>query len=72
MTFENLEVKEKDLKDELFWLNIKHRSGQLTNFSGIKKVKKDLARVKTFLRSKREKGANLEGVKDEKTGNEKV
>ena len=53
MTLDGLKAKEQEISEEIFWLKIKHRSGQLTNYASITKIKKDLARVKTFLRAKK-------------------
>lgn len=52
LNLEGLKAKEADLSEELFWLKIKHKSGQLSNFTSITKVKKDLARIKTFLNAR--------------------
>jgi large subunit ribosomal protein L29 len=49
---EELLVKEKDLKAELFNLRFRLATGQLDNPMTIKAVKKDMARVKTIIREK--------------------
>lgn len=42
------------LEEELFRLKFKHSVGQLEQTSNMKKVKKDIARVKTILNEKRQ------------------
>jgi large subunit ribosomal protein L29 len=49
---EELKEKEKDLVEELFKLRFRHGTGQLDSPSAIKKVKRDIARVKTVLGEK--------------------
>lgn len=70
MSVDGLKTKEREFSEELFWLKMKHRSGQLPNFASIAKVKKNLARVKTFLHAKllTMKPESKEG-RDEKKGN---
>ncbi len=47
-----LDVKLKDLKSELFNLRFQHATNQLDNPNKLVVVKKDIARVKTILREK--------------------
>ena len=47
---DELIIKEKELKQELFNLRFQKATGQLNNTAIIGKVKKDLARVKTIAR----------------------
>ncbi len=49
LTKEELESKLGDLKQELFNLRFQHSINQLENPMKLKAVKKDIARVKTFL-----------------------
>ena len=49
---EELEQKEHELREELFNLKIQHATGQLENTARIGQVRKDIARVKTILRTK--------------------
>jgi large subunit ribosomal protein L29 len=49
---EELLIKEKELKSKLFNLKIQHATKQLTNTSQMKRVKRDIARVKTIARQK--------------------
>ncbi len=50
LSMEELTKKEKDLKEELFNLRFQLAINQLENPARIKAVKKDIARVKTFMR----------------------
>ncbi len=49
---EELEQKAHELSEELFNLKIQHATGQLENSARIGQVKKDIARVNTFLNMK--------------------
>jgi large subunit ribosomal protein L29 len=49
---EELGAKERDLTDQLFRLRIQKSMGQLEAPAKIRSVRRDLARVKTFLRQK--------------------
>ncbi len=49
-----------DLKEELFSLRFQKARGNLTNTARFKKVKKDIARVKTIFRDKEIKGEDQE------------
>lgn len=46
---QELRTKERDLKQELFNLRFQHGTGQLENPQKMKKVKRDIARVKTVI-----------------------
>ena len=54
MTSEELEKTLKELKNELFNLRFQHAINQLDNPHKIGDVKKDIARVMTVLREKKE------------------
>ncbi len=54
MTSEELEKKLKELKNELFNLRFQHAVNQLDNPHKIADVKKDIARVMTVLREKKD------------------
>ncbi len=54
MSSEELEKKLKELKNELFNLRFQHAINQLDNPHRIGDVKKDIARVMTILREKKE------------------
>lgn len=51
MSVEEMNEKLVDLKKELFALRFQHAVNQLDNTARLKAVKKDIARVKTVLRS---------------------
>jgi len=44
--------QERELREELFNLRFQHSTGQLENTMAIVRVKKDIARVRTFLRER--------------------
>ena len=50
MTVDELNSKLAELKQELFNLRFQHAVNQLENPTRLQAVKKDLARVKTFIR----------------------
>lgn len=50
MTVDELNSKLAELKQELFNLRFQHAVNQLENPKGLQAVKKDIARVKTFIR----------------------
>lgn len=55
MTLAELNNKLEDLRKELFNLRFQHAVNQLDNPMRIKAVKKDIARVKTFIREQESK-----------------
>ena len=61
-TTEELTLKEKELRQEVFNLKLQKAAGQMSNTAGIGKAKKNLARVKTILRS-REIAAGVKGTR---------
>ena len=52
LTTAEIEQKVKSLKEELFNLRFQLATGQLDNPMSIKKVRKDIARVKTVARER--------------------
>jgi large subunit ribosomal protein L29 len=52
LTLEELQVKMKELSEELFKLNFQHTSQQLDNTARLREARKDMARVKTVLRER--------------------
>ncbi|MFH0788399.1 MAG: 50S ribosomal protein L29 [Pseudomonadota bacterium] len=52
LTIEELRSKEKEVQETLFNLRFQHATGLLENTMRIPATKKDLARIKTVLRSK--------------------
>jgi large subunit ribosomal protein L29 len=53
MGLEEMSRKEADLKQEWFNLRFQHGTGQLENTSKLKSVKRDIARIKTVIRQKK-------------------
>ena len=51
---DELGVKERDLTDQLFRMRIQQSMGQLEAPDNIRMVRRDLARIKTVLRQKRQ------------------
>lgn len=54
MTVDELHTKETDLAEQLFALRIQKVTGQLEKPSKVREAKRDLARVLTVLREKRD------------------
>jgi large subunit ribosomal protein L29 len=52
LTIEELRSKEKEMQETLFNLRFQHATGLLENTMRIPMTKKDLARIKTAIRSK--------------------
>lgn len=52
MTLNEMQTKLADLREELFNLRFQHTVNQLDNPMRIKAVKKDIARVMTFIRQR--------------------
>ena len=50
LNLEEMHQKVSDLKEELFNLRFQHEIGQLENPQKIKQTKRDIARLKTFIR----------------------
>ena len=53
LAVDELGVKERDLTDQLFRMRIQQSMGQLEAPAKMRTVRRDLARVKTVLRQKR-------------------
>lgn len=49
---EELASQGKELTEEAFWLQWKHKSGQVENTASLRGARKKLARVRTLLREK--------------------
>ena len=56
LAVDELGVKERDLTDQLFRMRIQQSMGQLEAPDKLRTVRRDLARVKTFLTQKRAAG----------------
>lgn len=59
MTNEELKEKLNELKRELFNLRFQLATGQLENPMRIREVKRDIARIKTILRERELKAAEM-------------
>ena len=51
---EDLDAKSRELRSELFSARVKHATGQLENTARIGALRRDVARIETVLREKRE------------------
>lgn len=60
-SLDELQEKEKTLREELFNLNFQHGTNQLENPMRMKQAKKDIARVKTIIRERERAQARNEG-----------
>ncbi|HTY25873.1 MAG TPA: 50S ribosomal protein L29 [Desulfomonilaceae bacterium] len=49
---EELRTKEKEFREEEFKLRFKHATGQLEKTDRLRKLRKDIARVKTIIKEK--------------------
>jgi large subunit ribosomal protein L29 len=49
-----LQAKANDLRGEAFNIRIKRSTGQLENTARLKQLRRDIARVETIIREKRE------------------
>lgn len=58
LSVDELELKIKELKEELFQLRFQHAIHQLDNPMRLKAVKKDIARIKTVLRQRELENVN--------------
>lgn len=61
LTEDEFTKKEKDLREELFNIRIQVSTKQVNNYSEIKKLKKDLARIETVKREKRSGRGDADG-----------
>ena len=52
LTVEELLIKKKDAKEEVFNLRFQHSTGQLDNVARMKIVRRDVARIETIIREK--------------------
>jgi ribosomal protein L29 len=61
MSAADLQVKEREVREEAFRLRVKLRTNQLDNPSGYKKARKELARIKTLITWKQMEAAKGAG-----------
>ncbi len=52
LSLDELKLREQELREELFNLRVRHATGQLENPVLIRKARRDIARVRTFVRQK--------------------
>jgi large subunit ribosomal protein L29 len=52
LSIDELQMKQRDLTDELFKLKIRHTTGQLDSPATLNNVRKDIARIKTIMKQK--------------------
>jgi len=52
LSAEELAGKEKEFREEEFKLRFKHATGQLDKTARLRKLRRDIARVKTIIREK--------------------
>ncbi len=54
---DQLEVKEKEFRQEEFKLRFRHATGQLDKTGRLRQIKKDIARVMTIIREKQKEAS---------------
>jgi len=54
LSMNELQRKAQDLRNEAFNIRIKRSTGQLENTARLKQLRRDIARVETIMREKRE------------------
>ncbi|MBI4027699.1 MAG: 50S ribosomal protein L29 [Verrucomicrobia bacterium] len=57
LTVSELEVRDRDYRQELFNLRLRQATGQLDKPSRLRELKTDIARIATFLNQTRRKAA---------------
>jgi large subunit ribosomal protein L29 len=53
---QELEVKERELREELFRLRLRHRTAQLEQTHRLVQVRRDIARIATVRRQRQQRG----------------
>ena len=54
LSLNEMQAKANDLRSEAFNIRIKRSTGQLENTARLKQLRRDIARVETIMREKRE------------------
>ena len=54
LSLNEMQTKAQDLRSEAFNIRIKRSTGQLENTARLKQLRRDIARVETIMREKRE------------------
>jgi large subunit ribosomal protein L29 len=57
LSWAELQQRDRELGEELFKLRLRHASGQLESPAQMRRVRRDIARVKTVMRVKEEQKA---------------
>ncbi len=57
LSAEELQAKERDMRDEMFKLNLQKHGGQIEKPSRIRELRRDIARIETVLTQKRRAAA---------------
>ncbi|HOG08649.1 MAG: 50S ribosomal protein L29 [Syntrophales bacterium] len=57
LSWAELQQRDRELGEELFKLRLRHASGQLESPAQMRRVRRDIARVKTIMRVKEEQKA---------------
>ena len=52
LSLDELRLRRQELNEEMFNLRVRHATGQLENPMQLRRVRKDIARVNTFLNEK--------------------
>ena len=65
LSVEDLGAKLNELKKDLFMLRMQHATNHLDNPTKISAVRRDIARVKTVLREKQNRGGKIKWLKTE-------
>lgn len=58
VTIDDLELKEQDLRKELFNLRFQQATGEIENPMRMRAIKKDIARILTIITEKKKKDEN--------------
>jgi large subunit ribosomal protein L29 len=54
LSLDEMQTKAQDLRSEAFNIRVKRSTGQLENTARLKQLRRDIARVETIMREKRE------------------
>ncbi len=52
LKLEELAAQNKEMTEEVFWLDWKHKSGQVENTASIRNARRKVARIRTLIREK--------------------
>tara|TARA_B100001123_G_scaffold177450_1_gene203453 strand:- start:2036 stop:2233 length:198 start_codon:yes stop_codon:yes gene_type:complete len=57
LSTEELQAKENEIRGELFNTRVKHDTGQLENTARLRSLRREVARIETAIREKREESS---------------